>query len=402
MAQIELRNTSWEWWIRPKISVFGNRLWLGGIDDSGQVRLDVIASDGTTNRVVLDNLSGNDDHNSCALLTVTGQVPIAFWCRHNQETFLRYKRGSAAAESSFVPTFGALQQLSMGAGTTATYAHAFANSGVIHLWTRVSTGVSQSRYYYYARSSDWGATWDIAPEAALDAGFADAYLYPAMAQVGTTLRIGVTESPESARNDVRYCEVDLTTGAVTSGGSTVGNLWTPTGLPVALSSLEVVRDVPVGIHSNFFDTGANSVPEVTWVEFDSADTQGTGMYYYAVKRAGTWTVNQVCPSGQEFGQDATGGYMGGVHCTDVTGALILSRRSAGGTWTVERWTTVNDGASWTSSVIASSTSPLVRPFHIPGHPTWKSAYVRIDGYGTGLGDLAGYSNWTGSLIVSDQ
>lgn len=419
MAEFVLENTSWEWWIRPKTVYCDGRMWLGGLDDAGHVRVDVIGPDGTCERVDVATigvgLTGADDHNSAAILAVPGKVPIIFWEGHNASLFTSYRRGTDDAANGRRAFLAAQSQTWAGISGSqgVTYPHVFNVNDEVHVLTRVKTASNAGRFYGYMHSSDWAATWDILPTAILDGTASISQLYPAMAHVtGDILRIGYGTDPDGeGTHDIYYCQLNLTTGDIATAeapGTSLGNARTATGLPVLRTECSVVRTCPVGLRSNYYDTSRGTVPECCWVEFDEADTQGTATYYVGSFVSGAWVVNPVCSAGEEFGQSVggQGGYMGGCHFTNEDPDaidLLVSRNHGGGDWTIERWHSDDHGATWGMPVvIASDTVPLVRPFQIEGLGDFKAVYERITRYGNDIDDLNGYNDWKASLIVTTE
>lgn len=427
MTEFVLQNTSWEWWIRPKTVYCNGRMWLGGMGDDGSVRVDVIADDGTCRRAVVTTFgvvggtptTGADDHNSSAILAIPGKVPIVFYQKHGSETKTYYNRGTMNADDGyrFLSAQSQLNWNGIASAIGVTYPHVFNVGDEVHIFTRVTVTGQSSRYYGYARSSDWAQTWDVSPVLILDNGFAQ-QTYPAMQNVNGIMRIGIGVDPDGGNDhDVYYCEMDLATGKIykpEDPSTSLGNAQTGVGLPVLRTGTSLVRTAPAGIRSNYFDTSGGTVPRCSWVEYDETDTQGTATYYVGSYVSGAWVVHPVCSAGQEFGQSVSGrgGYMGGCHFTnedpDALDVLVSRNhggdwRAGAGSWTIERWHSDDHGATWdTPTVIASDTFPLVRPFQIEGAGAFKAVYERITRYGVSNGDLNGFNDWKADLIVTDQ
>lgn len=422
MAEFELENTFWDATVTAGRSAFcGGKLWVGGCDAEGRIRLDVIAADGTTQRIVVDSLgitgTGGDDHNSPSVIAVAGKVPYVAYTKHNLESGVRTVKGTTNADAAFIGNLP--NQASIGfvsVADTVTHAYLQQIGNIIHLWTRCSNS-GDNRHYGYCRSSDFGATRDIAPRLVFDsgaAGGASTYANFALAPDGQTLRAFITtETADLTNNFIAYAEINLTTGAILDGpgGSTIANLYTPTNLPVQWrTDLAVARQSPAGIHRSMRDVGAGDDPEVVWVEFDHDDPQATSTYWYGVYTGGQWITNPVCSAGRQFGQGAQGGYHGGISFTnEAPGRVLVSRRSDAGVWTIERWSTNNNGANFAQdAVIATASEPdvvaLARPYQIADAPPggYQAIYARLTRYGDDWEDPAGYRDWRGSLIVTDQ
>ncbi len=420
MAEFELENTFWDATVTGGRSAYcGGKLWVCGCDAEGRVRLDVIAPDGTTQRIVIDSLgiqgSGGDDHNSPSLIAVSGKVPYLAYTKHNIESGVRTVKGVTNADTAFIGTLPAQSSIGfISIADTVTHAYLQQVGNTIHLWTRCSNS-GDNRHYGYCRSSDFGATRDVAPRRVFDSagGGASTYANFALAPDGHTLRVFITtETADVANNFIAVGEIDLTTGDIKDGpgGSLIANLYTPTNLPITWrTALTKARQAPAGTFRSMRDVGAGADPEVAWVEFDDDDPQATSTYWYGIYTGGAWYNHPVCSAGRQFGQGAQGGYHGGVSFTnEAPGKLILSRRSSAGVWTIERWSTPDQGTTFTQdAVIATASEPdvaaLARPYQIAGGAgTYKAIYARLTRYGDDWQDSGGYTDWRGSLIVTDQ
>lgn len=415
---------------RPAASYCGGRLWIGtfGQASTGPMQADIIETNDTHQTALLANLGTRDDHSSPVIIAVSGKVPIGMWVQHNLGFSILQYRGSQPAENGFQaltrvpggsPNFGAV-------ATTITYIQTVEIGDTIHLWTRISAGgvgAGESRYGGYARSSDWGLTWDVSPRRVFDMGFSNAYDYSAYALApdgATVRRAGMDDSAQLSRNQVRYFEMNTMTGdlvAAPSGSTVVGNVYSGAGLPINVpANGGLVRQAPTGWHASVRDVGRNAKPEVVWIEWDKgspasyANVQATAAVWYAVYTGGAWKASKVCNCGGQFGQDLPGDYFGSAVFTNLAeGQLLLCRRSNAGEWSVERWHTNDQGDTWTQDAVLArdSLNALARPRQIDGAGTYKALWCRISQYGVGNSpptaagqDKTGYSNWTGSIVAS--
>ncbi len=343
------RNRNWSWWSRPRAIAHAGKLYLATAwdDDWG---FDVVDSDGMITEYTTGDKAGvYDDHNNGAILIAANKPPLMFYTSHNTDAIIRVRRGSTNIENGF--TVGTKTELTSAANTSYVCAHSVGNE----VWVFYRSGTTTWKYRY---SSDWGVTW--AAEGAFCSSAETVQMYMASVVRGTTLRVAMSHHPinSAGTQSIYYVEVNLTTGAITkSDGTAVGTL----GTNFAFNTGELIFTAQVGYNQWIFDVGDGVNPEIAFMEFDNDFVDTTGVYKYAVKSGGSWTINNVVSSGKRFNAGIgvatdTEPYFGAIQIArGTTGGIVHTVRhdSGDGLWKIERHTTTNNGTSWQTTLIHS-------------------------------------------------
>lgn len=377
-------DASWCWWTRPRVTVHGDDIYLGGVQYDGSI-VAVRAKVGgeEVQRFTLGDFEG-DDHNNPALYVPADRPPIAIYTRHTLDNLVRIRVGTTALD---ITAWGAEQTVTL-AGLSS-YQALFVSGDRLVVLTR-----DDRRYWTVLTSADYGATWGT-PVRLFDAGSGE-QTYTAATQVGDTIRIAFTGHPDAdkAVHDIYYCEMNMATGAVTAPvAGAVGNAYTGTGLPGALAAFDKVYTVDPTRTTQLFDISDGPEPELAFATKVRDDLTTTdAIYHYGVRSAGTWSFRDVAAAGTIFGYNQEGMYLGGMSFPPSTpgGTLVLSRE-ADGLWTVERYT--DAAGSWTVGTLTPwSTRRQVRPWCIDAA---RTAVMQLTYY---HGD---YTDVTTSLMPTD-
>jgi hypothetical protein len=148
-------------------------------------------------------------------------------------------------------------------------------------------------------------------------------------------------------------------------GSHVGSM---EDLPLTLGDAEIVYDADAeGARSWVWDVAFDELgrPVIAYVAFPSEDDH---RYRYARWNGAAWTDGEIAPGGACFPSAERGSkrfdpYLsGGVALDPADPSIVYLSRPVNGVFEIERWTTVDGGASWTSeAVTVASAASNVRP-----------------------------------------
>lgn len=375
----------WSWWTRPRAVHLDGHLYLGFVQSDGGIAVtDTNLSTSTEERFVLGTFE-DDDHNNPAIVVTADKPIVAVYCRHNLDNLLRIRRSTAPLDVSAWEA-----ETTINAGDKVTYAQVFPQGDTLHVFTRVG-----SRGWSYFRSTDWGLTWSARQElfALPDPGFG--YMAAALLSDGDTLRCVFSGHPMASNADWHaawYFEIGLSTGDVLSEGTTVGNVQDGTNLPVGVADVQKIWEAPAGRFASYvWDVSDGPNPEVLIAtKDDDENTTVDSMYHYLVRVGGSWQVRDIVAAGGIFGYTDQGMYLGGAAFPTGTlgGELYLSRGTQGDLWRVEKWSTADNGDSWSTTELAISGARIVRPWAVD-NPTLSLpvVWLRLRRYGDT------YFNW---------
>jgi len=393
MAAVSTFGSAWSWWTKPRCVSWGGCVYVGSVNRNGHPIIEE-----WTNTVAprarhrLSSLSNEeDDHNNPALVLEPGLSPIAIYCRHAGDTLLRYRIGIAPfVAGARLPVFAAEQ--SIVCPGLVTYAQAFVHGGTIHVLMRAGG-------WSYVKSTDWGATWS-APIVVFNGS---GQFYVAAQQVGATavLRLGVSSHPLTLAEpdqNIYYAELDMSTGSITSGGSTIGNV-SGASLPIDYDTLEVAATPAASYKTWVYDVSGSGDPAIVWSSFDNADWPGTSMYHYSTKVGGVWSTVNVVAAGASFAllADPIQPYFGGIQFESADS--LLSCRESSGTWTLARHARVaGPPISWPATTIeteAVAGRALVRAWPVVGRDAITRPFAITSNYTRAFNSFVDYKGNVG-------
>lgn len=353
------RSSCWSWWTRPRAVSFGGVCYVGAVDNAGAVIIDEWTSPNTIRtRHTIATLTEIDDHNNPAVILVPGQVPVVIYSRHNLDNLLRIRRGTTpfVAGADLGP-FAA--EIAVDAGSKVTYVCAFVYDGTIWVWHRTANTLG----WGFTRSTDWGATW-TAPVAVFNS---TRKIYMASVPVGDVLRCAISCHPTDNSppdQDVYYFEVDLATGTVTDGSSTLGNL-DGTNLPISWDTGDLVAEAPAGQVTWVFDVSDGPVAEIGWMAFENGNETATATNYYSYRGEHEWGTESIGLAGRSFCPNPGVKYFGGVQfARDTPGGIVYVAREASNIWHLERLATDDLGETWDVTSLATSRDIICRAWPV--------------------------------------
>ena len=317
--------TSW-----PGLQTANGHSYIGAVTADDAI---IVSWDGLTPSTTYDlGTEGEHTHNSAAILFVDGQAPVVAYSRHNVDSMLRIRIGSQPIGDGF--TLGSETTVAMGASTT--YARIHHHDGDLFVWTRLA-----GRSWGYIRSGNWGGSWD-SPITVFQGPTGSGtshhlYMRSKVTDAGV-MHVAFQRHQDSATQDARYAQINLTTGAIsTADGTVLGNL-DDTGLPVSPSNMDLVAS-PTGL-CRVTDVAYDG--RVAWWDED------TGTYYVSEWNGSSWDATDVGTCAQMI----HGPNPGGVFFLEDGSLMLVTNPGEG--FPFQMWV---DGVKWWESLVA----PLMWP-----------------------------------------
>lgn len=374
-ATASITNGIHSWWTHPFIAETNNDTWVGVVDDAGDIK---IVSLTTGVEIVLDN-DGPDDHNAPSVFHVDGKPPLALWTRHIGGLTLYWKKGTTPGDFSTL-------------GETQTKVAGFAPGSIYLTYTQVFHVPGTDTIYVFSRrdddtwvyfkSDDYGDTFgDYVTLFDFENVSADqGYLQITQLSDGVTLRIVGGFNPSASLNgDIHYFTLNLATGALAKAdGTSLGNI--ATDLPLTRADVDIVWDESADATysgSRLFFVGDGPEPEVAFMVFSAT---ADSLYRYARWDGTEWVIKSICGAGAKFGYADAVHYNGGMAIPrNTTGGSFIIARELRDVWFVERWDTDDNGDTWNTTLLDTSSNKLFRPICFSGFI--KLIYVEATFYG---------------------
>lgn len=319
------------WWIRPVAAVYGGALYVGGVDRSGNLKINQVATDGAVSSFTLATREA-DDHNAPSVIRLPDGKILAMYTRHNLDSTIRYRISSSANDISAFATEATLTGSSF-----VSYTQTWVDSANrLHLLYRVGNTSWAHRY-----SDNNAGTWS-AEKIILSSGGDQIYIGTRL-YGGSTIRVAIAGNPISAADkNIYYAEINTTTGDVASpGGASQVNLYdastaaAPSDFEVAYSPANSVR---------LFDIGGATEPQILFATFS---TTLNAQYLESRRTGGSWSsATTVVDAGSPI-ENPVGGnyYFAGMAATDDVNSIYVAREDATTrNWPLERYTY---SAGWT-------------------------------------------------------
>lgn len=362
-------DAAWCWFNEPRLLADADHslLYASFISHGGDVG--VVALNTATDRFqrfILDTGFQVDDHNVPGLVILSDGRLMAFWSEHGSEDVIYHR---TATEAGSINEWGPTATITTNIGTGITYPKPVLLGS--RLWLFYRLGVGTQGYIY---SDDEGATWTTAKR--LFSAHPDDSTTPYVNLHGSDTRIDFLISnghPSDAFTGVSMfhfwmdADGDLyeTDGTLISA---IADVSTTTGLRA--TDITQVFDGTGGVESWGWDLAldASGNPVAVFASFEDIDNH---TYRYARWNGTAWVVSIITSDGG--GEiDHTGiqpNYSGGIAVLPSDATVVFTSRPVDGQWEIERWTTDDDGATWTAttSITSASYSKQVRPTTPTGH-----------------------------------
>lgn len=352
-----------EWWSWPIATAIGDRTVFGAISSTGDVlACEMDHTSGATQRVVLGSVQP-DDHNCPALWASAGRRSVAMWTRHTEDNSLHV---SVSGPDGSVASMAGSPELLFSAAGATSYAQMHR---IAHL-----SNAGQDTFWVFTRIGT--TTWQMVPMSVDQATGAVTFgtmvqLLTATSQTyistadaftvtGQTLRVAWGYNPAVGASEVRYFEINVVTGAITSPVDlTLAANISGTGLPLVDTDVApLLGPVGTGRSRRLFYTRPGPIaPAVAYAEWDEA-TPDAAEYRIVRSTGGSWVSTSYGLAGPRLGYTSAANYISGMAfpspCPDDRVAIA---RYVDGVSTVEVVTA--DGAL---TIADTTATRLARPF----------------------------------------
>jgi hypothetical protein len=360
-------NAIYSWWNHPIATKVGSDTYFTGITDIGAWR---VFKNSSTTYTTLDDDGDGDDHNAPSILVNAGKDTIAFYTRHNTQTYISYR---VAPEGTL--NFGTRQYIYF--PTTVTYSNVISKGDRIVIFTRCGENWCSSV------SEDYGQTWSTG-QLFYESVSGRVYMNLQQSEEDSDIyNFATAYNPDNANpHYIVHGQFNIETGDVTTANGTVANIYDHTGtLPFRKQHLEDLAVIQNNDqHIRLLDVGDKYGKNVIY--YAKWDGGTTSKYYYAVHNTdGTWSRYSLgIYTGKCFTPtEEAKHYIGGLALNrNGTNTLYVSHES-GGTWYLQSFPINSDLTIGTANTIDTSTTyPLVRPYAIHGANT--AIYQELHSY----------------------
>jgi BNR repeat-containing family member len=379
---------AWCWFQDPRAIHYQglyNKTYVGWVTSHGDVMISSYNhTDGTTGLFTLHAAFQADDHVAPSILVRSDGRLVAFYSRHSGAN-MWYR---IAVNPEDISAWGPERRV--GVNTAGPYGYTYSNpfqltaeNGQIYLFWRGGNYEPTM-----ATSSDNAQTWSAATTVINVPGQRP---YVKYASNGTdTIHFAFTNGhpAETPTTSIFY--------AYYRGGAYYradGTLITPAaGLPFTPAQADTVYDgAATGVKSWIWDIALDSAgnPVIVYATFPSTTNH---MYRYARWTGTGWLNYDITAAGGYIDGPSQPYYSGGVELDHANPSTVYLSRQINGIHEIEKWTTPDGGATWTSVAITSgSAKKNVRPI-VPWGPTaatmnvlWMSGdYPSYTSYNTAL------------------
>jgi hypothetical protein len=380
----------WSWFSDPRAIHYQglyNKTYVGWMTRNGDVTISSYNQvDGTKVVFALHPAFQIDDHDAPSILVRSDGRLLSFYDAHGGKNL--YYRISTNPED--VSAWGPEQRV--GTNTPGPYGYTYSNpfqlsgeQGKIYLFWRGGNYEPT-----LATSTDGGQTWASATTVI---NVPNQRPYVKYASNGTdTIHVAFTDgSPnEFTANSIHY--------AYYRGGTFYRANGTPitsmSALPFTPAQADLVYDAAkAGARAWVWDVATDSVgnPIIVYATFPSSTNH---IYRYARWTGTAWVNYTITPAGGYIDGTSQPYYSGGLELDHANPSVVYLSRQINGIHEIEKWTTADHGASWTSVPITSnSPKKNVRPV-VP----WGSGANAINVIWM-YGDYVYYTSYNTALSV---
>jgi hypothetical protein len=378
---------AWSWFGDPRaVHHIGvrDRTFFGWITALGDVQ--VAQYDHTTRQVVAATLAvnmGEDDHGNPSLILRSDRRLIVFWSGHVGRTM--YFRVASLAESVLLwgPTHVLPVQLPGVAGYTYPNPVYIPQEHRLYLFWRAGTQPA------VAWSDDMGASWSPARQVVHNFGQRPYLKVAANDRGGIHIGVSFGNPNETTTDSLYYARLYQGT-LFHADGTAIGRL---ADGPVELSQFDVVQSqAQLGYKSWIHDVANDPATGNPVIVYAAFPTRTDHRYRYATwSTAARWTNHQIVAAGPAFETSGTQPYYSaGVTLDHSDPRVIYLSRKIGTVYEIERWTTIDGGATFTHAAVTSgSAQNNVRPVaprgstgSVPDVMWMAGSYVAFTSYST--------------------
>ena len=362
----------WTWYNDPRAVRSGNRTFIGYLSEAGNV---TIAQFDHTSRVwstfTLKGASQVDDHNNPAIAILPSGRIAVFYAQHNGNAYYR-----VSTNANDISAWGSEINLLTATGMSASWSYVnphVMDDGTTYLFWRMDVA---GGYYSKATSENdlIAGTWQAGKQYIS----ANDRPYMKFSSDGTRIHMIATDGHPDVNpsNSVYYMKLENGNFYKVDGTLIISEATVFAGSPVTTAEMDKVYD---GSGANgrgwtwdvHYDD--NNYPVIAYVAWPGSTNTSApdSRYRYARWDGSAWVDNEITPGGGAFGI-TTGNslsylqpfYNGGVVIdSDNPSIVYTSRQQNTSEWIIEKWTTADNGLSWTSETIKSS-GFNIRPYSV--------------------------------------
>jgi hypothetical protein len=380
------------WWTLPRaVGTASYGTWIGGVAVDGRNVISNLGGSGA--RITGYGGYNPDDHNTIGLLAPEDKVPIAFITGHGSQSTIRVRKGPSIGDFSSLSAVTSLTT-SAGSSYTQAYNRPGTNEGII--FSRV-TSFKWSLFW----TDDYFTTFGTERAFLVPGGTSQFYMATRQLSDGNLRAVCYGHPTLSSVRDIYYCHINLETGDVTKvDGTVIGNVKTGANLPLSHTSWDKAYDVLSGIGSRLFDISDGPEIEIAFATWTGDGSSNDTTYKYLRYDGSQWVTHDVCLSGAPFGYKTDTQYVGGMSFPeDSPGGIVYLSREENSVWTIEKWSTANNGSSWATTVLATSPSghKYIRPYALKSTDQHPLTYIDCTNYGGNVDDA--YLTYAGNIVA---
>lgn len=360
-------NCAYSWWIKDQCEIRNGVMYFTG---AGLIGTNAVGAAGRQFMAAVDLTTGllvgyktlytsyiRDDHDAPGFKFLDNGGLLVSYPPHNDDGVIRARYSADGTVNNLGSEF-----------TLATYTEASYvqlqefGSRVLHFVRDTVNAWAVTRSDDYGQSGTWTKMRTL-----LNSGLQ--FYCNAMKVDEDLIRVFTYNHPETGDNVIKMLEITPSTGAVVTGSGTLGDLYdTGAGTPVAaFSAVSTIFAPAAGSCVRLLDISDDGNTLLLWETVNGQ--YGSGVYKIAIYNGGDrfassgWTVKTtIGAAGASFANPATT-YIGGM-CFDRSpgsGLRIYVSQEAGGTWTIKKMTSADNGDTWSSVTLATSAKKLIRP-----------------------------------------
>ncbi|HEX8523823.1 MAG TPA: BNR-4 repeat-containing protein [Tepidisphaeraceae bacterium] len=366
---------AWTWFNDPRAIYDNGKIYTGWMDSGGYVWFglhDVASHSTSAGKLYNGNFFQSDDHDNPAFILTSPTTIQSFYSPHGGAA-VRTQPITLTGSNSF--SLGAPLNLTRSGDVTGsngwTYANPFRLSAEnkTYVFSRGPNFNPVMRIHDDSQSYNTITSWSTATTFISNPGQRPYVKYDS----NNTNRVGIAFTdghPRNVQNNIYYAYVQ--NGAYYRADGT--KIKDVTDGPIVLSDMTGSGTVFNHLNSNSGVTGTNSWiwdvatdggghPVLTYATFPSSTHH---QYHWARWDGAQWIDRTlVADAGPYIGSPDEGNYSGGIVLDHTDPNIVYLSANFGGMWNLLQYKTENDGASWTSRLIAAGTGAAdenVRPY----------------------------------------
>lgn len=387
-----LDDGAWCWFQDPRAVSYNNKTYVGAVTTTGNiVLLQYNNRTGASTSSTLHTGFSADDHASPSIFIKTDGRIMVFYSAHNGADM--FYRTSTNPED--ISSWGIEKTVGVNSSGDSGYNYPnpiqlSSESNKLYLFWRGGNFEPT-----FSTSTDGGATWSAA-KTLVNVPDQRPYIKYASDNVDEIHFAFGDGHPDNLTSNNLYYAYYKNGNFYKANGTLIGDM---NSLPLSPSSADkVYNSVASGIKSWVWDIALNASgrPVIVYATFPSETDH---RYRYAVWNGSSWIDNEITAAGShlyetEFYPQPS--YSGGVTLDHENPNIVYLSRQVNGQYEIEKWTTGNNGVSWSSESITTNSAkknirPVVPRNHVSGGPEVIWEYGDYNNYYEGY-DLSLMTN----------